>query len=198
MKFIIGKDKFPLIEIKENIYLHIFPVTKYQFERFLWNVSPKSINYKEILKDSPRIPPYDLKNKKLNNLFITQISFEEANQYAQWMEGIIPEFDIILEFEKNFGNLNFSEIKKDLSNDYNEIDLRFWKFLNSLEEIKINNLKKLLENLDGGELCYNDKFKSNIFIKKYGVKTTYELTGDEPHKTRWNHSFRILKKTEGG
>jgi len=196
MKFIIGEDKFPLVEVKENIYLHIFPITKYQFERFLWDVSPEEINYKKILEVSPRVSPFKLSKKKLSNLFITQVSFEEATQYAQWMKGEIPAFNVILEFEKKFRNLSFSRIK-DLLSEYNEIDIRFWKLLNSFEKMHINNLGILLKSLDGGELCYTDDiFENNICIKTYGAKTTYEIMGDEPKKTRWKHSFRILKVKE--
>ena len=196
MKFIIGKDKFPLIEVKENVYLHIFPITKYQFERFMWNVSPESIDYKKILEVSPRISPFGLTKKKLSNLFITQISFEEAIQYAQWMNGKIPKFDFILEFEKKFWKLDFSKMRDLLKVYYDDIDIRFWKILDSLEKIEINNIRKLFEALEGGEICYNDLFESNISIKKYGAKNTYELTGDEPQKIRWYHSFRILKEKE--
>lgn len=91
MKLIIGSDKFPLINIEKDKYVHVFPVTKYQFERYLYTSKTMPvINYCDTLTANPRISPNELTKKNARCLFMTALSFSEASDYARWMGGRLP------------------------------------------------------------------------------------------------------------
>lgn len=196
MNLLVGKDKFPMIEVRRNIYLHILPITKFQFERYLWSNKQTFLDYNKLLSASPRISFKELRLKNLKDLFITHITFEEALEYAKWMEGEIPQINILFEFDKKFNDLKFSEIRNCLKS-FNNIDVRFWKTLDALEGLGIFTIKKLFNELNIVELCYVDELENKIQVKEYGSKTTYEVVGESPYKVRWKkHSFRIIQKKE--
>jgi len=81
LKFTIGIDKFPLIKFDTNKYTHIFHVTKYQFERYIWETAP-NIDYDKIIAENPRIPPDEISSKNLKSLFMTNVTLREASEFA--------------------------------------------------------------------------------------------------------------------
>ncbi len=78
-----------MLQFANGNYAHIIPVTKYQFERFIWETIP-DLNYDDMIKNNPRISPHELDNKNGHNLFINQLSFDQALVYASWIGGRLP------------------------------------------------------------------------------------------------------------
>ncbi|MCX7833207.1 MAG: hypothetical protein N2490_03240 [Ignavibacteria bacterium] len=200
MKFIVGKDKFPFIEVNNGIYLQILPVTKYQFERYLLENRPSSIDYNQLLnqllKDNPRISPSEIRKEGITKMLITHLNFSEVVEYAKWMDGKVPDYEILCKFDKEYLNLKLSDIRESLADLSSQIDIRFWKIFDAMEKNKITKLSELYKEITGAELCYKNSAESEICAKRYGRESLYEIVGDNPYGVRWIHSFRIIKKIE--
>jgi hypothetical protein len=86
MQFACDKTGFPLVTANDQT-LSLLPVTKLQFERFLSEPGGLSSSwYQQILKLSPRCSFWDFSNKTREGLFMTAVTFEEANQFALWLD----------------------------------------------------------------------------------------------------------------
>lgn len=152
MEFIIGIDKFPLIKFDNDSYTHILPVTKYQFERYIWETSP-DINYDEMLKTNPRISPEEVSKKKLNSLFITNLTFKEASGFARWMEGRLPIRDEIEIIYKSLGLMKIRDIFDSIRNS-KDIDKRCSIVLSKISSIfPYGKVMDIIENSNMQELC---------------------------------------------
>jgi hypothetical protein len=85
MQFSSDKTGFPLISSNGQAW-SLLPVTKVQFERYLSDAGGLSSSwYQQILSLSPRCSFRDFSNKTREGLFMTAVTFEEANQFAVWL-----------------------------------------------------------------------------------------------------------------
>ena len=93
MQYSFDRTGFPLIKVpKVDLEVHLLPVTKIQFERFL--VEPNDFGdtwYENILSLNPRISYRRFTEINREQLFITGVLPEEALSFAQWMG---PNFDL--------------------------------------------------------------------------------------------------------
>jgi len=93
MFFSYDKTGFPLIPLfRTELEVHMLPVTKIQFERFLaesHNLGDDS--YKEALKLNPSVSHKQFTPDNREQLFVTGILPEEALSFARWMGN---EFDL--------------------------------------------------------------------------------------------------------
>lgn len=196
MEFIIGKDKFPLIKFDDNTYTHIFPVTKYQFERYIWEAAP-DINYVEIIKTNTRISPDKINKRNLDKLFLTNLTFKEATGFAEWSGGRLPsksELDIL---ENSVSKIDVQEIKR-LLERHNNIDKRFLTILNVLEKMNIKNIKDLFTFIQIGEFCcsYTSISAGRIYVKRLNDNSYSEIVGDNPLAIKVGCGFRVLIERE--
>ena len=154
MECIIGKDKFPLIKFENDRYTHIFPVTKYQFERYIWESErAPDINYDDMLKTNPRISPEEVSKKKLNPLFITNITFREASDFARWMKGRLPVRDEIEVIYNCLGSIKVSNIFDSIKKS-RDMDRRCSVVLSKMLSIfPHGTVKDIIENSKIEELC---------------------------------------------
>ena len=78
---------FPLIAVAESgLEVHLLPVTKVQFERFL--AEPNAFGdtwYEQILPGNPRIPPHGLTTENREGLFLSGVLPGEALAFARWL-----------------------------------------------------------------------------------------------------------------
>lgn len=89
MELIYDRTNFPLIKIDPlNTYIHVLPVTKIQFERFLSDpyASPDSQEYtSSIIELNPRIPPNDFNADEAWKIFATALLPDEINRFTNWL-----------------------------------------------------------------------------------------------------------------
>jgi hypothetical protein len=85
----VDRAGFPLIYIEPlGMFVHLFPVAKAQFERFLCQCnSPKwgDRHYAELLGCNPRVSPRELQTSAHECMFLTGILPQEANEFARWL-----------------------------------------------------------------------------------------------------------------
>lgn len=87
MQWSCDRTGFPLVAIPGlGMEVHLLPVTKVQFERFL--AEPDAFGdtwYEEALALNPRVPSRQFTAKNRERLFLTGILPEEALAFAKWL-----------------------------------------------------------------------------------------------------------------
>jgi hypothetical protein len=196
MKFKIGIDKFPLIEFDESKYTHVFPVTKYQFERYIWETAP-DINYDELIKANPRISPDALDKKKLKQLFMTGLSFTEACNFAKWMGGRLPVRKEVEAIYKHLCSMQVEKIFDSIKNS-RDMDRRsliaLTKILNLFQNDKVADV---IESSKIKELCSEMSFEPyKPIYAKHGSGWSH-LVGTDAYDTRIDDTaFRVIIREE--
>ncbi|ODS34709.1 MAG: hypothetical protein SCARUB_00145 [Candidatus Scalindua rubra] len=188
MEFMIDRSGAPAIKFSGTKYIYILPVTKYQFERFIWSTAPSWCDYEKIIEDTGRISPHEINIKNLSSAFLTNINFEEAQEICRWLCGRLPtvkEWDEV--YEMVFSNyLLFDEALKYMTEmkEKRKIDIRILKLLEHLHRLGI---KRRDLNSSIGELV------SEFPVEPYGriyLKHNQEqalITGSPSKKTRGNN-----------
>lgn len=116
MQFSCDKTGFPLITANGQT-LSLLPVTKLQFERYLSEPAGLSSSwYQQILKLSPRCSFRDFSNGTRESLFMTAVTFEEANQFALWLHpsARLPQGREWQSFARELKAVTFSMVARDL------------------------------------------------------------------------------------
>ncbi len=153
MDIIVGNDKFPLIKFKNDKYVCILPVTKYQFERYIWERAPE-INYDDIIIDNPRISPYQVNRRNIKSLFITNISFAEAMDFAKYLGGRLP---ILNEIYDIYSLLDKISMRNLLELNMEGVDARFLTLLEkisqNLQDVKNAKISEIIKISRIEELC---------------------------------------------
>lgn len=89
MEIIYDRTNFPLIKIDPlNIFVHVLPVTKIQFERFLSDhyASPDSQGYTSSIIDlNPRISPRNFNADEAWKIFATALLPDEIARFTSWL-----------------------------------------------------------------------------------------------------------------
>ncbi len=193
IELIIGADKFPLIKLSENTFIHLLPVTKFQFERFLWSSKNQLIKYQSILEKDDRISPLSVTKRNFEKLFISNITFTEAELYAYWMGGRLPVKDEVLKSQEIIKVLNIKFLMSYTKKHQTKLDKRFADILQSFENIGINSMSILFSKLISGELCTEYKtIKNELFVFSHKEKSFYKLVGNLPENSRVNKIFRTV------
>lgn len=196
MEFIICVDKFPLIKFDSNKYTHIFPITKYQFERYIWETTP-NIDYDKIIAENPRIPPDEISSKNLKHLFITNITFREASEFANWIGGRLPAKGELDKLDSYISRVEIGEISyylfKHLKNEAS-IDRRFLTILDVIKNMNIKNIRYFTQI---GEFCREYiSIDGRIYIKRLNGSYS-EIVGDDPSGVKKkDYGFRVIKIIE--
>ena len=97
MEFIIDASGAPAVKFSEGKYIQILPVTRYQFERFIWKRMPAWCEYEKSLEEVGRISPDEVTKENFASAFMTNINYDEALEFSQWLGGRLPtvrEWDI--------------------------------------------------------------------------------------------------------
>lgn len=88
MRIIFDRTKFPLVEIEPlGSYLHVLPITKIQFERFISDihVAKDSAFYGKMLELNPRLSPTQFSLDVAWQIFATGILPEEMLKFKDWL-----------------------------------------------------------------------------------------------------------------
>ncbi len=88
MDIIFDKTGFPMVKvIPGNFWIHVWPVTKIQFEAFICdkpNSEMDSSWYKQILSNNPRITPTRISSKNYWQLFIAGVHPDKVQMFSEW------------------------------------------------------------------------------------------------------------------
>ena len=79
---------FPIFEVPDCGWFHLWPITKYQFERFL--AESPSYNdawYEEVQAENPRITPQEINRNNYEQAFITGLLPREVWDFVRWLGG---------------------------------------------------------------------------------------------------------------
>ena len=169
MNLIAGKDRFPMLQFENKKYTHIVPVTKYQFERFIWETSP-GLNYDAMIEKNSRISPHELNINNGHNLFINQLSFDQALIFARWMGGRLPtknEINVIYDHIASINPGSLLKFYKDrlVSITHGELDARWLTLISIISyydedlvflHFKTKEIVSKLVTLPGSELFLTD------------------------------------------
>lgn len=90
------RARFPMIWVESvQAHLHFLPVTKIQFEYFLWDSASSSLDQAwldRMYKLNPRVSPRQVDPRNYWRAFMTGVAPIEAEMYAQWCAG--PEEEV--------------------------------------------------------------------------------------------------------
>ncbi len=179
MKMIIGKDMFPLVHLDGSRYTQLMPVTRYQFERYIWETAPE-FDYKVNIDGNPRISTKDLNKDNVSQMFISDLSSEQALGYAKWMEGRLPvkkEASAIESLVESISPLLLLKIIRKKKYSIRSIDIRFIHLLE-----KINRDYNSFIYLHGGKQELYSNLATlpdqSLFLHSYANGCFIRLAGD--------------------
>ncbi len=88
--FHIDETGTPLAAYARGKYIAVLPVTKYQFERYIWETAPNWINYDLLLEQTGRVSPKEINRNNIGQAFISNINFREAELFCRWAKARPP------------------------------------------------------------------------------------------------------------
>lgn len=152
LEFLIDGSGTPVARFYRNEYINILPVTKYQFERFIWKAAPSWCNYHAIIEKIGRISPVEINQNNLSSIFITEVSFKEALEYSKFFGGRLPtlrEWDRAYDSIFTRGELFEEALKYMESVPVSRIDKRIIKLVEYLikHNIKRTDLNDAIKEL---------------------------------------------------
>lgn len=185
MKFITDKSGAPAVRFSEGKFINVLPVTKYQFERFIWKSAPLWCDYKKMIEDSARISPVEVNKRNLSAAFMTNINFEEALEFSEYFGLRLPtvkEWDEV--YDILFREDLFKETLEYMEgiNGKQKIDRRVWGLIKSLHSLGIK--RSDLNSYFGELVCEFPVEPFGRIYLAYSNKRQVLVTGSPSTKTR--------------
>lgn len=195
MDFVLDKKGVVAVRFDAGKYMHVLPVTKYQFERYIWEKAPDWVDYEEIVNETGRISPDEVTEDNIKQALLTRISFEEAVEISSWFGGRLPTADEwekardeIFDCESLFKDaLAYCRSKMGETKPMNvtgtaAIDVRVVRLLERLVVIGIKRTD--LRNF--GELVSKNPSMPfrNLYVNYVDRRESFSITGDPRRKTR--------------
>jgi hypothetical protein len=186
MEFVIDRSGAPLVKFSKQKYIHVLPVTKYQLERFIWQIASFWCDYEVFLKDTERITPQKITPENFPAVFVTNINFEEALIISKWLGArppVIKEWDEAYEvpFERKSlfrEALNFiTKVKR-----RQKVDKRIEILLDRLDDFGIQR-KDLCLKIGEFACEFQREPYGRIYLKSEN-KNQALVTGSPSKKTR--------------
>jgi len=173
MKIIFDKSGFPMVNIEPaGFWMHIWPVTKIQFENFLCQEPNSEMDegwYEQVLNNNPRITPTRVTTKNYWQLFVTGIEPEKLQWFAEW-NGNGFEIPTASDWNVAYRFLNdqdlFVELIDELRNTENNLD--------PLVEIVASKLQEVLSTFSQS----NRLSMADQFLMRKGIMEWVKLTGE--------------------
>jgi len=190
MKFITDKSGAPLVKFSDAKYIHVLPVTKYQFERFVWQVAPSWCDYEALIPETSRVSTDAITPDNFPQAFLVNVNFEEVLSFFKWSgsrPAAVKEWDEAC--EKIFAKKElFKEAYVYMNKAFREgqkVDRRISKLLKKLCDFKIRRQDL---NCKIGELaCEFSKEPYGKIYLKQDDKSQGLVTGSPRRKARGNN-----------
>jgi len=133
------KTGFPLI-LLNNFSMHLAPVTRVQFERFIRETDL----FTELLQLNPPVSCDDLNTHNYERLFVTGINPEEALAFAEWLGG---DFDLptLDEWRQAYRHLQgtFIELPQPLCESASTMFNKLYELLPRIRYLRDSSLKHI-------------------------------------------------------
>ena len=190
------ENKIPFIKIEEKRFISIFPITKYDFERFIFEEKYGDIDYGSHLEEDKRILPQEINNQNIKRIFLNKLNIIWVKDYIKYIKNKMSSQNIKAKLSSQFDldnletyiNESLTLIIKSLQKS-NNIDLRL-SFCVKNNEIKSLILKnKLFVNLP--HLISLSPDSPGMAIKKGIEIIPLRGSEDEIIKKRYDCSFRV-------
>lgn len=118
----LDKTGFPIIQTPSRTWLHLLPVTKVQFELYLWQAQPLEFNAARYARatappdGNPRVAVTEITRVNEFGIYMTGITRREAEAFAAWMsENARPcRIPTVEQWRKNYAWLQDTDFKQDL------------------------------------------------------------------------------------
>lgn len=89
--FVLDRANFPMVWSESlKAYIHLLPVTKIQYEYFLWDAPNPGLDqtwYETVTKDNGRITPEEVNGNNYWRIFMSTLLPSEAQYYLDWCAG---------------------------------------------------------------------------------------------------------------
>jgi len=178
-EFIIDDSGGVAVKFEKHKYIQVIPVTKYQFERFIWQTGSCWDDYNQAIKDLSRISPQQLNKQKIINLFARNICFEDAQRFCKHFKARIPTKEELDRAYKSIFQYNilFQEVLSYIRSQRHkkDSDARIIKIIEAFVKIRI--IRKGFGTLAGiGELVseFSDEPYGRIYARlnnEFGLVT---------------------------
>jgi hypothetical protein len=87
---VLDRANFPMLWVESlNAYIHLLPITKIQYEYYLWDAPNPGLDqewYDQVTKENKRISPHEITKDNYWQLFISAVLPDEAQHFAEWCE----------------------------------------------------------------------------------------------------------------
>lgn len=196
MEFIIDSNGAPAVRFSKDKYINVLPVTKYQFERYIWKAAPLWCNYDEFVKETGRISPDDVTLHNFLSVFITGISCNEAMDYASYFKCRLPsakEWDEA--YDSAFCNRDLFAKTLEFMNSRPEaqIDTRLVRLLRGLQNLGLT--RGDLNTVIGEIVLEFPREPYGRIYLKYNEKESALVTGQPSRETKGdNFGFLMIIK----
>lgn len=70
-----------MVEFRPKLFIHVFPVTRYQLQRFIWTEAPQGFSPNRL---------FAAENPWSDSLWARGLSFDQAAMVADWLGGRLP------------------------------------------------------------------------------------------------------------
>jgi hypothetical protein len=163
----IDKTGYPLILIPPyQVYMHILPITKIQFEIYLCspsNIADDHQYYLKMLNENPRTSPAKIAHDTFQGLFATAVRPLDAISFAKWLGWF--DLPTVATWRACYLYLESNGSKNVLSNILSDENLNQFARLTLTWLLAQNNLTSMLDVtlLKGGflEWVYTDTTKTS-------------------------------------
>ncbi len=185
MEFIIDKSGALSVKILKGKYINVLPLTKYQFERFIWETAPEWCDYNEIIKTTGRVTPTRVNKQNHLSALLSNINFDEALEISRWFGSRPPtakEWDVA--YDMAFGEVRlFKEalIYMEKAKERSKLDIRMIRLIENMHSSGVK--RKDLYNTVGELVCeYPLEPFGRIYLKRPDDQLL--VTGKPSTKTR--------------
>jgi len=199
MEIIFDKSGFPMVKvIPENFWIHLWPITKIQFEFFLCDRPSSTMDanwYDRVLANNPRITPERVTSKNYWRLFVTGVHpKDELPTFSEWNGS---NYSIPTEKEWMSAYRYFSDqdavvnLKTTLEKSGAD------KKMDALVPVIAQKLELVLQNRKNGELRFSDQLlmRKGImeWVRLLGGSSEWGGLGVPDSASGWSTSASVLQ-----
>jgi len=192
MEIMLDKSGFPMAKVDpENFWIHIWPVTKIQFEFFLCEEPNSEMDatwYGQLLSNNPRISPSRITSKNYWQLFVAGVHPDKVQTFADW-NGKGYSIPKLSEWDAAYKHFLETDVTMDLPAEATKIASE--RKVDPLVNVIDQKLQEVVSDLSkNGRVSFADRFLMRRGMVEW-VRLTSEAgewggMGDPNPLSNWN------------